>query len=69
MAFGRMIRVGSRWDPDVRGLYVVAESDAGVALRLVRTTLGHQVEVEDLGRVAATVLHDLGLAPGQMAKA
>jgi hypothetical protein len=61
--FGRMVRVGNRGAATV---YVVAESDPAKAIEIIRNNVaGPHVELEDLGRVNASLLKALSLQPGQ----
>jgi hypothetical protein len=61
--FGRMVRVGNR---DAGIVYVVAESDPAKAVEIIRNNVaGPHVELEDLGRVNASLLKALSLQPGQ----
>jgi hypothetical protein len=61
--FGRLVRVGNR---DVGTVYVVAESDPAKAIEIIRNNVGGpHVELEDLGRVNASLLKALSLQSGQ----
>jgi hypothetical protein len=65
--FGRLIRVGDR---GARAVYVVAESEPAKAMEIIRNNVaGPHVELEDLGRVNASLLKALALQPGQFIRA
>jgi len=69
MAFGRMVRLGSRQTDAGADIYVVAEADSVQAIRIVRTKLGRfDGEVEDLGRVSGDLIKALNLNPGDVIK-
>jgi hypothetical protein len=61
--FGRLVRVGKR---EAGTVYVVAEADPATAMEIIRNNVaGPHVELEDLGRVSASLLKALALQPGQ----
>lgn len=66
MGFGRLIRVGNRRDDPNGVVYVVAEADPLKAMEIIKVKVtGSEVDLEDLGRVADSLLKVLGLEPGQ----
>jgi hypothetical protein len=61
--FGRLVRVGHR---DAGTVYVVAASDPAKAIEIIRSNVaGPHMELEDLGRVNASLLKALSLQSGQ----
>jgi hypothetical protein len=66
---GRLIRVAQyRGDPKAAA-YVVAVSDKGTALSLIREKIGQPTDdIEDLGNVSEQLLMALSLAPGSFAR-
>jgi hypothetical protein len=71
MGFGRLVRVKSwRVDPVNTVVYVVAEPDPDKAMDILKAAgMGHEAELEDVGRVAEPLLKALSLQPGQFSRA
>jgi hypothetical protein len=69
MLYGRMIRVKNRRGDPNAVVYVVAESDLGKAVDILKAAgVGIGDEFEDLGRVNEALLGTLALTHGQFVR-
>jgi hypothetical protein len=58
-----------RFRSDEAVIYVVAEPDAAEAIKVLKAAgLGHEADLEDVGRVTENLLNALALKPGEFAR-